>query len=185
MSRIGNLPIAIPEGVEVIIETNNSVQVKGPLGELNQDVNSSISLKIEEGNVILSRESDQKNDKSLHGLYRSLLSNMIEGVSKGYSKDLSLVGVGYRASNQGQLLELSVGYSHNIIFEVPQEIKVVTTTERGKPPRITLTSHDKQLLGHIASKIRSMRKPEPYKGKGIKYTDEVLRRKAGKTAAKT
>lgn len=185
MSRIGSLPIVIPEEVEVAVGKNHLVTVKGPLGELDQDINSCISVKIEEDNLIVSRRSNQKRDKAFHGLYRSLLANMVEGVSKGFVKELELVGVGYRASNQGQLLELSVGYSHNIIFEVPQEIKVVTTTERGKPPRITLTSYDKQLLGHIASKIRSLRKPEPYKGKGIKYTDEILRRKAGKTVAKT
>ena len=185
MSRIGNLPIEIPKGVEVNVGTSSLVTVKGPLGELTQDINSCISVKVEEDNIIVSRKSEQKRDKSLHGLYRSLLSNMVEGVLKGFVKELDLVGVGYRASNQGQLLELSVGYSHNIVFEVPQEIKVETKTERGKPPRISLASHDKQLLGHIASKIRSLRKPEPYKGKGIKYTDEVLRRKAGKTVAKT
>lgn len=185
MSRIGNLPIEIPEGVQVTMGENNLVVVKGPLGELSQKVAPSISMKVEENILIVSRKSDQIKDKSLHGLFRSLLSNMVEGVSKGFVKDLELVGVGYRASNQGQLLELTVGYSHNIVFEVPEEIKVETKTERGKPPRITLTSFDKQLIGHIASKIRSLRKPEPYKGKGIKYTDEVLRRKAGKTVAKT
>ncbi len=185
MSRIGNLPIKIPEGVQITMGENNLVIVKGPLGELSQKVVPSISMKVEENSLIVSRKSDQIKDKSLHGLFRSLLANMLEGVSKGYVKNLDLVGVGYRASNQGQLLELSVGYSHNIVFEVPEEIKIETKTERGKPPRITLTSFDKQLIGHMAAKIRSLRKPEPYKGKGIKYSDEILRRKAGKTVAKT
>ncbi len=185
MSRIGNLPIKIPEGVQITMGENNLVIVKGPLGELSQKIVPSISMKVEENSLIVSRKSDQIKDKSLHGLFRSLLANMLEGVSKGYVKNLDLVGVGYRASNQGQLLELSVGYSHNIVFEVPEEIKIETKTERGKPPRITLTSFDKQLIGHMAAKIRSLRKPEPYKGKGIKYSDEILRRKAGKTVAKT
>lgn len=184
MSRIGNLPIELPEGVQITV-ADTLVTVKGPLGELSQKVDKLISVKEEEGNVIVSRSGNEIKDKSFHGLYRSLISNMIEGVSKGYRKELDLVGVGYRASNQGQILELVLGYSHNIIMEIPEEIKLETVTERGKPPRINLTSHDKQLIGVVAAKIRSLRKPEPYKGKGVKYAEEVLRRKAGKAVAKT
>ncbi|MBL4752789.1 MAG: 50S ribosomal protein L6 [Flavobacteriales bacterium] len=184
MSRIGNLPIALPEGVQVTV-ADTLVTIKGPLGELTQDVDKRISVKEEEGSIIVSRLSDEIKDKAFHGLYRSLVFNMVEGVTKGYTKELELVGVGYRASNQGQVLELVLGYSHNIIMEIPAEIKLETTTERGKPPRITLKSHDKQLIGQIAAKIRSLRKPEPYKGKGVKYVEEVLRRKAGKAVAKS
>lgn len=184
MSRIGNLPIALPEGVQVTV-ADNTVTVKGPLGELSQEVDKRINVKEEEGSIVVARSSDAIKDKAFHGLYRSLINNMVEGVSKGYTKELDLVGVGYRASNQGQVLELVLGYSHNIIMEIPEEIKLETVTERGKPPRINLKSHDKQLIGMVAAKIRSLRKPEPYKGKGIKYAEEVLRRKAGKAVAKT
>ncbi|MBL4578295.1 MAG: 50S ribosomal protein L6 [Flavobacteriales bacterium] len=184
MSRIGNLPIELPEGVQVTV-ADTLVTVKGPLGELYQEVDKRISVKAEGGSVVLSRSGDEIKDKAFHGLYRSLVSNMIEGVSKGYTKELDLIGVGYRASNQGQLLELVLGYSHNIVMEIPEEVKIETVAERGKPPRITLKSHDKQLIGIIAAKIRSLRKPEPYKGKGVKYAEEVLRRKAGKAVAKT
>jgi len=161
------------------------VTVKGPLGELVQNVDKRISVKEAEGSIIVSRFTDDIQDKTFHGLYRSLIFNMVEGVSKGYTKELELVGVGYRASNQGQVLELVLGYSHNIIMEIPEEIKLETATKRGTPPRITLKSHDKQLIGQVAAKIRSLRKPEPYKGKGVKFVDEVLRRKAGKAVAKT
>ena len=184
MSRIGNAPIEIPEGVEVDISNSNMVTIKGPLGELSQKVDKLLTIKQEEQALIVQRGSDQKQEKAFHGLYRSLLSNMIEGVTKGYEKELELVGVGYRASNQGQILELAVGYSHNIMLELPAEIKLETKTERGKNPTITLKSHDKQLLGTYAAKVRSFRKPEPYKGKGIKYVGEYIRRKAGKAVAK-
>lgn len=184
MSRIGNLPIELPEGVQVTV-VDTLVTVKGPLGELSQDIDKRISVRKEDDAVIVSRLNNEIKDKAFHGLYRSLIFNMIEGVSKGYTKELDLIGVGYRASNQGQVLELVLGYSHNIIMEIPEEVKLETTTERGKPPRITLKSHDKQLIGIVAAKIRSLRKPEPYKGKGIKYAEEILRRKAGKAVAKT
>ena len=184
MSRIGNSPIEIPEGVEIDISSSNMVTIKGPLGELSQKVDKLLTVKQEEQALIVQRGSDQKQEKAFHGLYRSLLSNMVEGVTKGYEKELELVGVGYRASNQGQILELAVGYSHNIMLELPSEIKLETKTERGKNPTITLKSHDKQLLGTFAAKVRSFRKPEPYKGKGIKYVGEYIRRKAGKAVAK-
>ncbi len=180
MSRIGNSPINIPEGVTVSYE-NNTVTVSGKLGELKQDV-SAISVKIEDGKITLERPSESKDHKSKHGLYRSLLFNMIEGVSKGWTKELELVGVGYRATNQGQKLDLALGYSHNIILNVASEVKVETVSEKGKNPIIKLTSFDKQLVGQVAAKIRSFRKPEPYKGKGVKFVGEQLRRKAGKTA---
>lgn len=183
MSRIGNAPIDIPQGVEVKVE-KGLVTVKGPKGELTQNVDTAITVEVEEGVVNLKRHTEQKDHKAKHGLYRSLINNMIEGVSKGYQTKQELVGVGYRASNQGQKLELLLGYSHNIVFEIPAEIKVTTESERGKNPVITLESHDKQLIGHVAAKIRSLRKPEPYKGKGIKYVGEKLRRKAGKSASK-
>ncbi len=180
MSRIGNNPITIPEGVTIDVQ-ENMVTVKGKLGELTQEY-SGVSIKIEDGEAVVSRPSDSKEHKAKHGLYRSLLSNMVEGVSKGWTKELELVGVGYRASNQGQKLDLALGFSHNIVFELAPEVKVETTSEKGKNPTIKLTSHDKQLVGHIAAKIRSFRKPEPYKGKGVKFVGEQLRRKAGKSA---
>jgi len=184
MSRTGQLPIQIPEGVEVTISEKNLVSVKGPLGELEQQVDKSIIVKKEENAVVVTRQTDQKQHRAFHGLYRSLIANMLTGVKEGYKKELELIGVGYRASNQGQILELSVGYSHTIMIQLPKEIKLETVTERGKPPTIKLESHDKQLIGHYAAKIRSLRKPEPYKGKGIKYAGEYIRRKAGKAAAK-
>lgn len=183
MSRIGNAPIDIPQGVEVKVE-KGLVTVKGPKGELTQDVDTAITVEVNEKEINLKRETEQKDHKAKHGLYRSLIYNMVEGVSKGYKTEQELVGVGYRASNQGQKLELSLGFSHNIVFELPPEIKVTTESVRGKNPIVTLESHDKQLVGHIAAKIRSLRKPEPYKGKGIKFVGEQLRRKAGKSAAK-
>ena len=182
MSRIGNSPINIPEGVTIQFE-NNIINAKGKLGELSQEINPAITLNIDENTITLSRKNDQKENRSMHGLYRALIYNMIHGVSEGYTKKLELIGVGYRAATNGQKLDFSVGFSHNIVFDIPQEIKVTAETEKGKSPVITLTSHDKQLLGAVASKIRSFRKPEPYKGKGIRYVDEYVRRKAGKTAA--
>lgn len=184
MSRVGNAPIDIPSGVEVNISDKNLVTVKGPKGELTQQVDSAITVEIAENTVNLKRSTEQKDHKAKHGLYRSLINNMVEGVSKGYTIKQELVGVGYRASNQGQKLEMSLGFSHNVVFELPAEVKVTTESERGKNPIITLESHDKQLIGHVAAKLRSLRKPEPYKGKGIKFVGEHIRRKAGKSAAK-
>ena len=183
MSRIGNAPIDIPQGVEINIE-NGLVTVKGPKGELTQDVDTAITVEVEDNIINLKRSTEEKDHKAKHGLYRSLIANMVEGVSKGFKTQQELVGVGYRASNQGQKLELLLGYSHGIVFELPEEVKVTCESERGKNPTITLESHDKQLIGHVAAKIRSLRKPEPYKGKGIKFVGEQLRRKAGKSAAK-
>ena len=184
MSRIGLAPIEIPEKVEISIADNNVVTVKGPKGELSQKVDSDLTVKVEDGIIQVERPTDQKRHKAMHGLTRSLINNMVEGVSKGYVRELELIGVGYRASNTGQLLELSLGYSHPIMFAVPAEVKVTTQTEKGKPPLVILESHDKQLVGQIAAKIRSFRKPEPYKGKGVRFKGEEIRRKAGKTAAK-
>lgn len=184
MSRIGKLPIQLPKGVEVTIN-GETVKVKGPLGELSQNVNPLIKVtKDENGQIVLTRNSDEKQERSLHGLYRSLINNMVHGVSVGYKLEQELVGVGYRAAHNGQMLELTLGFSHNLALELPKEVKVETKTERGKNPTITLTSIDKQLIGQVAAKIRSFRTPEPYKGKGIKFANEVLRRKAGKSAGK-
>lgn len=180
MSRIGKNPVAIPEGVTVDVK-DNVVTVKGKLGELTQEFDS-VEIKVEEGNVIVSRSSDAKDQKAKHGLYRALISNMIAGVSKGWTKELELVGVGYRASNQGQKLDLALGFSHNIVLDLAPEVKVETVSEKGKNPIVKLTSHDKQLVGQVAAKIRGFRKPEPYKGKGIKFVGEEIRRKAGKSA---
>jgi large subunit ribosomal protein L6 len=180
MSRIGNSPIEIPEGTTVELQ-DNLVTVKGKLGELSQEV-SAVTIKIEDGKVLISRSTDSKDHKAKHGLYRSLISNMVEGVTKGWSKELELVGVGYRASNQGQKLDLALGFSHNIVLNIAPEVKIETTSEKGKNPIIKLTSADKQLVGQVAAKIRSFRKPEPYKGKGIKFVGEHIRRKAGKSA---
>jgi len=180
MSRIGNSPIAIPEGVTVDIQ-DNVVTVKGNLGELSQKFDG-VAVKVDDGNIVVERPSESKEHKAKHGLYRALVNNMVEGVSKGFTKELELVGVGYRASNQGQKLDLAIGFSHNIVLNLAPEIKVETISEKGKNPIIKLTSHDKQLVGQVAAKIRSFRKPEPYKGKGIKFVGEQLRRKAGKTA---
>ncbi len=180
MSRIGKNPVAIPEGVTVDIK-DNTITVKGKLGELTQNF-SGVTIKVEEGDVIVNRDSDSKDHRAKHGLYRSLVNNMIEGVSKGWTKELELVGVGYRASNQGQKLDLAIGFSHNIILDVAPEIKVETVSDKGKNPIVKLTSHDKQLVGQVAAKIRAFRKPEPYKGKGIKFVGEIIRRKAGKSA---
>jgi len=184
MSRIGKLPIELTQDVDVKISPDNVVTVKGKLGELSQKVDLSIKI-INDNNILtLERESESKQHKSFHGLYRSLISNMVVGVTEGYKIEQELVGVGYRAKSTGQMLELTLGYSHNILFELPKEVKVETITEKGKSPRIVLTSIDKQLIGQVAAKIRSLRKPEPYKGKGIRFVGEVIKTKAGKTAAK-
>jgi len=183
MSRIGKLPIQIPAGVTVTIK-DDMVTVKGPKGELSQQINPDIKLNIEDGVLTLSRPSDERTHRAQHGLYRSLVNNMVVGVSDGYKKTLELVGVGYRVTNTNQILELSLGYTHNILLQLPPEVKVETKTERNKSPLIILESPDKQLIGQICAKIRSFRKPEPYKGKGVKFTGEIIRRKSGKSAGK-
>jgi len=180
MSRIGNNPVAIPEGVTVDIN-GNVVTVKGKLGELTQEFNA-VSVKVEDGKVLVERSSETKDHKSKHGLYRALINNMIDGVSKGWTKELELVGVGYRASNQGQKLDLALGFSHNIVLNIAPEVKIETVSDKGKNPIIKLSSHDKQLVGQVAAKIRGFRPPEPYKGKGVKFVGEEIRRKAGKSA---
>ncbi len=184
MSRVGKAPIAIPAGVTVTVSADNVVTIKGPKGELNQAVDSDITIAQEEGNLLVQRPSEQKRHKALHGLYRALLNNMVVGVTTGYKLEQELVGVGYRATNTGNTLDLVLGFSHHYVFQLPQEIKVTTTAEKGKNPTIILESIDKQLIGQVAAKIRSLRAPEPYKGKGIKFVGEVLRRKAGKSASK-
>lgn len=183
MSRIGKSPIALPQGVKVDIADNNLVTVSGKLGTLYQKVDPDITVGIEDGNIVLKRPTEQKRHKALHGLYRSLLANMVQGVSEGFTIRQELIGVGYKAQATGQQLELALGYSHNIVLVLPPEIKIETLTERGKSPTITMTSADKQLVGQVAAKIRSLRKPEPYKGKGIKFKGEEIKRKAGKAAA--
>jgi large subunit ribosomal protein L6 len=183
MSRIGKLPVNLPKGVTVSISDTNVVSVKGPLGELAQPVDKDLKVEVVGNEVILSRPSESKNHKSLHGLFRALIHNMVVGVSEGYKKELELVGVGYRAEAKGQNLEMSLGFSHEVILQLPDEVKVETKTERRANPIITLTCIDKQLIGHVAAKIRSLRPPEPYKGKGIKFVGEQLRRKAGKSAS--
>ena len=184
MSRIGKLPIALPKGVDINVSDKNVVTVKGTKGTLTQKVDTAITVKTEDGNIIVQRSTEQKRHKALHGLYRALIASMVKGVSEGYKTEQELVGVGYRAANKGQLLELTLGFSHNVTFELPIEITVSTTNEKGKNPSIILECADKQLLGSVAAKIRSLRKPEPYKGKGIKFANETLRRKAGKSAGK-
>ena len=182
MSRIGNSPITITEGVTVTLE-GNVVSVKGKLGELSQEIDTAVTVKIDGDSITLSRESDNKDHRSLHGLYRALIANMIEGVTKGFSKKLEFRGVGYRAAVAGNALDISTGYSHNIVFEIPSELKVTAETEKGKAPVVTVSGVDKQLVGAYAARVRAERKPEPYKGKGIRYVDEYVRKKAGKTAA--
>jgi len=184
MSRIGKAPIAIPAGVTITVSDKNLVTVKGPKGELTQQVDGDINVEQEDGQLLVKRPTDQKRHKALHGLYRSLLNNMVVGVTEGYSTTQELVGVGYRASAQGSTLDLTLGFSHQVVLILPKEVKVSTTAVKGKNPTITLESIDKQLLGQVAAKIRSLRAPEPYKGKGIKFAGEQLRRKAGKSAAK-
>ena len=183
MSRIGKLPIHVPAGVTVTVK-DSVVTVKGPKGELEQAINPDINVSIEDGTIHLTRPTHDKNHRALHGLYRALIHNMVVGVSEGYKKELELVGVGYRVSNAGQVLDLSLGYTHNIYLQLPKEVKIETKAERNKNPLIILESADKQLLGQICAKIRSFRMPEPYKGKGIKFVGEVIRRKSGKSAGK-
>lgn len=183
MSRVGKAPIQVPSGVEVTIN-GQTVVVKGKLGELKQEIHPNISVVMNDGIIQVQRPNDLKENRAMHGLYRALINNMILGVSQGFSKKLELVGVGYRATNQGQILDLSLGYSHNIMLEVPSEVKLETAMDKGKNPSITLSSHDKHLLGMVTAKIRSLRKVEPYKGKGVRFAGEQIRRKAGKTASK-
>ena len=183
MSRIGKKPIAIPAGVTVTVK-DSVVTVKGPKGELSQEVDRDITVTVEASEIIVSRPTEQIRHRAMHGLYRSLIANLVKGVTEGYKKELELVGVGFKAANQGNLLDLALGYSHNIVFEIPKELKVSTTTEKGQNPKIFLEGSDKQLIGAVAAKLRSLRKPEPYKGKGVKYADEIVRRKAGKAAGK-
>ena len=184
MSRIGKAPVNVPKGVTITVGKDNVIVVKGPKGELKETVDRDITVKQADGFVNISRPTDQIRHRALHGLYRALIANMVKGVTDGYKKDLELVGVGFKASNQGNVLDLSLGYSHNIIFEVPKELKVATATEKGQNPKIMIEGVDKQLLGQVAAKIRGLRKPEPYKGKGVKYSTETVRRKAGKAAGK-
>jgi large subunit ribosomal protein L6 len=184
MSRIGKKPVSIPKGITVTVSGDNIVTVKGPKGELKQVIDRDIKVEVKNDQVELSRPTDQIRHRSMHGLYRALLANMVRGVSDGYKRQLELIGVGFKASNQGNLLDLALGYSHNILFEVPKELKVATAQEKGENPKIILEGSDKQLLGQVAAKIRSLRKPEPYKGKGVRYSGEVVRKKAGKAAGK-
>jgi large subunit ribosomal protein L6 len=184
MSRIGKKPINLPAGVTVDVSAHNVVTVKGPKGTLTQDVNPDITVAVESNQIVVSRPTESKRHKSLHGLYRSLLNNMVVGVSDGYKKELELVGVGYKATNQGQILELALGYSHNIFFALPDSISLKTETPKGKNPLVTLEGIDKELIGQVAAKIKSLRKVEPYKGKGVRFVGEIVRRKAGKTAGK-
>lgn len=183
MSRIGNAPIELPKGLEFKVDDNNIVTVKGPKGEITQKINPDMIVEMNDGVITVKRPTEQKRHKAMHGLYRSLINNMVVGCNEGFKKELELIGVGYRASNQGNVLEIQVGYSHPIVIGIPPEVKLETVSEKGRPPRIILESFDKQLVGQVAAKIRSYRKPEPFKGKGIKFVGEVLRRKAGKTSA--
>lgn len=182
MSRIGKAPISLPKGVEISVSKGNEVTVKGPKGELKQQVDPDLTIEIQDGELTVTRPTDQKRHRAMHGLYRSLINNMVVGVTSGYVKELELVGVGFRASNIGQMLELTLGYSHPVFFMVPEEVSVTTETVKGKPPLVRLESNDKELIGQVAAKLRSFRKPEPYKGKGIRFKGEEIRRKAGKTA---
>jgi large subunit ribosomal protein L6 len=184
MSRIGKNPVQIPAGVTITLNKDNVVTVKGPKGELSETVDRDIKVEVKDNTVEFARPTDQIRHRAMHGLYRSLVSNMVKGVTEGFEKKLELVGVGYKATNQGNLLDMSLGYSHNIILEIPKELKITTIQEKGKNPVIALEGIDKQLLGQVCAKIRSLRKPEPYKGKGVKFVGEVLRRKAGKSAGK-
>lgn len=184
MSRIGKAPIKLPAGVDFKVTSGNLVTVKGPKGELTQQIDAEIKVEVVESEIIVTRPTEQKRHRAMHGLYRSLLNNMVTGVTTGYTVKQELVGVGYKATNEGNVLDLTLGFSHHIYFEIPKELKVKTETEKGKNPIITLEGCDKQLIGQVAAKIRSLRKPEPYKGKGIKFVGEQLRRKAGKTASK-
>lgn len=184
MSRIGLAPISLPEKVELSVSNGNEVTVKGPKGELKQKVDPAIVVKQEDGSVVLERTTEQKRHKAMHGLYRALIANMVEGVHNGYKIEQEFVGVGYKVNIKGQVIEMSIGYSHDVVLKLPAEISATAVSEKGKAPRLTLESHDKQLVGQVAAKIRSLRKPEPYKGKGIKFVGEEIRRKAGKSASK-
>ena len=184
MSRIGKKPINLTEGVTILVNDDNLVTVKGPKGTLTEQINSDISINIEDNTLTVSRPTEQKRHKAMHGLYRSLINNMVEGVCSGYKKELELVGVGYKATAQGKVLELNLGHSHSIFLQIPEEISITAETQKGKNPIVTLEGIDKQLIGQVAAKIRSLRKIEPYKGKGVKFVGEIIRRKAGKTAAK-
>ncbi|HMR91539.1 MAG TPA: 50S ribosomal protein L6 [Chitinophagaceae bacterium] len=184
MSRIGKQPITIPAGVTVAVGKDNVVTVKGPKGELKEAIDRDITVEVKDGAVTFTRPTDQIRHRALHGLSRALVANLVKGVSDGYTKKLELIGVGFKATNQGNTLDLALGYSHNIIFEVPKELKVATVQEKGQNPIITLEGYDKQLIGQVAAKLRSLRKPEPYKGKGVRYVGEVVRKKAGKAAGK-
>lgn len=184
MSRIGKKPVTAPSGVTISVGKDNVVTVKGPKGELKQAIDRDIAVEITDGNITFSRPTDQIRHRALHGLYRSLIANMVKGVTDGFERKLELIGVGFKAANQGNVLDLTLGYSHNIIFEVPKELKVATAQEKGQNPIITLEGIDKQLIGQVAAKLRSLRKPEPYKGKGVRYVGEVVRKKAGKAAGK-
>jgi len=184
MSRIGKKPVPVLSGVTITVSADNVISVKGPKGELKQSIDRDIKAEVKNGEVVFTRPTDQIRHRALHGLYRALVANMVKGVTEGFQKKLELVGVGYKASNQGNLLDLSLGYSHNILFEIPKELKVVTEQAKGENPKITLEGIDKQLLGQVAAKLRGLRKPEPYKGKGVKYVGEQVRRKAGKAAGK-
>ncbi len=184
MSRVGKKPIAVAAGITVSVAADNTVTVKGPKGQLQQTLDRDIKVEIKDGTVEISRPTDQIRHRALHGLYRALIANMVKGVTEGFSKKMELVGVGYKAANSGNVLDLSLGYSHNIIFEIPKELKVTTAQEKGKNPEITLEGIDNQLLGQVCAKLRSLRKPEPYKGKGVRFAGEVVRKKAGKAAGK-
>ena len=184
MSRIGKKPVVVPSGVTITVGKDNVITVKGPKGELKQQIDRDIVVEVKDGQIEFTRPTDQIRHRAMHGLYRSLVSNMVKGVTEGFKKNLELVGVGFKAANTGNILDLSLGYSHNIIFEVPSELKVTAGQEKGDNPKIYLESIDKQLLGQVAAKLRGLRKPEPYKGKGVKYVGEVIRRKAGKAAGK-
>ncbi|HEY4205281.1 MAG TPA: 50S ribosomal protein L6 [Puia sp.] len=184
MSRIGKKPVTLPKGVTVSVGSDNILVVKGPKGELKQAIDRDIKVDVKESELEFSRPTDQIRHRALHGLYRALVANMVKGVTDGYKRQLELIGVGFKASNQGNILDLALGYSHNIIFEIPKELKLATSQEKGENPKINLEGTDKQLLGQVAAKIRSLRKPEPYKGKGVRYVGEVVRKKAGKAAGK-
>jgi large subunit ribosomal protein L6 len=184
MSRIGKAPVTVPDGVTISVGADNVVTVKGPKGELKQPIDRDIKIEVADGQINVSRPTDQIRHRALHGLSRALVANLVKGVTDGYEKKLELIGVGFKASNTGNVLDLALGYSHNIIFEIPKELKVATAQEKGKNPEITLNGIDRQLIGQVAAKIRGLRKPEPYKGKGVRYMGEVVRKKAGKAAGK-
>ncbi|HLX92788.1 MAG TPA: 50S ribosomal protein L6 [Puia sp.] len=184
MSRIGKKPVSVPKGVTITVAENNTLVVKGPKGELKQPIDRDIKVEVKNDEVLFERPTDQIRHRALHGLYRAIAANMVRGVTEGYKRELELIGVGFKASNQGNLLDLALGFSHNIVFEIPKELKVVTAQEKGENPKIILEGSDKQLIGQIAAKIRSLRKPEPYKGKGVRYVGEQVRKKAGKAAGK-